>query len=325
MKNIVKTILILSILACTRFAMAQSSYPPVLLVDVSGNFYPTGNGISISYTPPGVTCYTKVAGVVQGCSFSGGSSGVTSITGDGTIISNSASTGAVTLTLANTPTGTGGVMLANNPILGGAGAASTANLMGNGALFTGGSGTTTFPYWMIQPSGATAETGWNTAGTFIGVNSASGFTGNFIDFHNNNSGSIFTVSSGGIVTAFSTIQSSNGSVSASSGTVTGGKWASGSNCSSAASPAVCSSASAGSVVVAASATTVVVDTTAVTANSQVFVQEDSSLGTKLSVTCNTTPATAPPTISARTGGTSFTITTTSPTTNPRCFSFWVIN
>jgi hypothetical protein len=97
------------------------------------------------------------------------------------------------------------------------------------------------------------------------------------------------------------------------------------NCSSSASPAVCASAAAGSVAVAASATTEVVNTTAVTINSQILLQEDSSLGTKLSVTCNTTPATAPPTVSARTPGVSFTITTTTPTTNPRCFSYEVVN
>jgi hypothetical protein len=97
------------------------------------------------------------------------------------------------------------------------------------------------------------------------------------------------------------------------------------NCSSSASPAVCASAAAGSVAVAASATTEVVNTTAVTINSQILLQEDSSLGTKLSVTCNTTPATAPPTVSARTPGVSFMITTTTPTTNPRCFSYEVVN
>jgi hypothetical protein len=97
------------------------------------------------------------------------------------------------------------------------------------------------------------------------------------------------------------------------------------NCSSAAAPAVCAASSAGSVVVAAAGTTVVVNTTAVTANSQIFVQEDSSLGAKLSVTCNVTPATAPPTITARVAATSFTITTTAPTTNPRCFSYEIIN
>jgi hypothetical protein len=97
------------------------------------------------------------------------------------------------------------------------------------------------------------------------------------------------------------------------------------NCTSSAAPAVCASAAAGSVVVAAAATTVVVNTTAVTANSQIIVQEDSSLGTKLSVTCNVTPAVAPPTVSARVAATSFTITTTVPTTNPRCFSYTIVN
>lgn len=96
-------------------------------------------------------------------------------------------------------------------------------------------------------------------------------------------------------------------------------------CASAASPAVCAAAPAGFVNVAAAATTVVVNTTAVTATSNILVQEDVSLGTALSVTCNATAATAPPTISARTAGTSFTITTTLPTTNPRCFSYSIIN
>jgi len=96
-------------------------------------------------------------------------------------------------------------------------------------------------------------------------------------------------------------------------------------CASSASPAVCAAAPAGFVVVAASGTTVVVNTTAVTANSVIVLQEDSSLGTALSVTCNATPASAPSTVSARTAATSFTITTTTPTTNPRCFSYLIVN
>lgn len=96
------------------------------------------------------------------------------------------------------------------------------------------------------------------------------------------------------------------------------------NCSSSASPAVCSAAYAGSVTVAASATTKVVNTTAVTANSQILLTFDSSLGTKLSVTCNTTYTDA--WVSARTAATSFTITVASaPTTNPACFSYRIIN
>ena len=76
--------------------------------------------------------------------------------------------------------------------------------------------------------------------------------------------------------------------------------------------------------IAATATTVVVDTTAITANSQIMLTFDSSLGTKLGVTCNTTYAA--PRVSARTAGTSFTITVgTAPTTNPACYSYTVVN
>jgi len=100
------------------------------------------------------------------------------------------------------------------------------------------------------------------------------------------------------------------------------------NCSSSASPAVCGSAAAGSVVIAASATTVVVNTSAVTANSQIFVFPDETLGTKLSVTCNSTLATAASglAITARTAGTSFTISTLATVAvNPVCLSYLVTN
>jgi archaellum component FlaF (FlaF/FlaG flagellin family) len=99
-------------------------------------------------------------------------------------------------------------------------------------------------------------------------------------------------------------------------------------CSSSASPAVCASASFGSVVIATSATTVVVNTTAVTANSQIRVLPDSSLGAKLGVTCNAlaTITDFDPAITARTAGTSFTISITGPVAvNPACFSYTIIN
>lgn len=109
----------------------------------------------------------------------------------------------------------------------------------------------------------------------------------------------------------------NGSVSAAS-------YLTGTNCSDSAGAAACGSAAAGTVVIDAGATTVVVSTTAVTANSEVFAQFDSSLGTRLSVTCNTTPAI--PAITARTAGTSFTITVpAAPITNPACYSYRIVN
>lgn len=100
------------------------------------------------------------------------------------------------------------------------------------------------------------------------------------------------------------------------------------NCSSSASPAVCGSASAGSFVIAAAGTTVTVNTTAVTANSQIEIQPDESLGTKLSVTCNTLiSAVISPVITARVAGTSFTVTIpgTGLVTNPACYSYTITN
>lgn len=97
------------------------------------------------------------------------------------------------------------------------------------------------------------------------------------------------------------------------------------NCASSASPAACGNAAAGSFVIPAGATSVVVNTTAVTANSQIFVIEDQSLGSRLGVTCNTT-ITSPPVVSARTPGTSFTVTISAAvTTNPACYSYFIVN
>jgi hypothetical protein len=100
------------------------------------------------------------------------------------------------------------------------------------------------------------------------------------------------------------------------------------NCSASASPAVCSGAASGSVVIAAGVTNVVVNTTAVTAVSQIQVQFDETLGTKLGVTCNSSAASENPTyfVSARSPGTSFTIkTSSSPVTNPACLSYSITN
>jgi hypothetical protein len=100
------------------------------------------------------------------------------------------------------------------------------------------------------------------------------------------------------------------------------------NCSSAASPAVCSSAASGSVALPTGTNpTLVVNTTAVTANSQILLTVDESLGTKLSVTCNTTLSTLlNPVVTARTAATSFTFTIGAViAANPACVSYTIIN
>ena len=99
------------------------------------------------------------------------------------------------------------------------------------------------------------------------------------------------------------------------------------DCTSSASPAACGSSASGSFVIAVGATSVVVNTTAVTANSKIFVQEDSSLGAKLSVTCNTQSVLVlgPPVVTARTAATSFTAAiVVAPTTNPACYNYWIV-
>lgn len=96
------------------------------------------------------------------------------------------------------------------------------------------------------------------------------------------------------------------------------------NCTSGASPAVCGASVVGGVAVAAAATSLVVNTTAVTAKSRIVLTMDSSLGTDLGITCNTTNIAA--WVSARTAGTSFTITTASgPVTNPMCLNYTILN
>jgi hypothetical protein len=95
------------------------------------------------------------------------------------------------------------------------------------------------------------------------------------------------------------------------------------NCAS--SGGTCGSAAAGRVSIAAGATTVTVATTAVTANSEILVQEDSSLGTALSVTCNTGIVRSYA-ITTRTAATSFVITASAaPITNPACLNYSIVN
>lgn len=109
------------------------------------------------------------------------------------------------------------------------------------------------------------------------------------------------------------------------GAASAATYATATNCASSASPAVCASSSAGSVAGAASSTTLTINTTAVTTNSEILITEDSSLGTRLSVTCNTTPSTNGITVTTRTAATSFAVLFSSPTTNPRCFSWRIVN
>jgi hypothetical protein len=95
-------------------------------------------------------------------------------------------------------------------------------------------------------------------------------------------------------------------------------------CASSASPALCGVASAGSVIIAAAAKTIVVNTTAVSGASKITVSEDSSLGTLLGVACNTTLGRTYA-VTARTSGTTFTITASdAPSINPACLNYLIV-
>jgi hypothetical protein len=66
-------------------------------------------------------------------------------------------------------------------------AASSPAKVFTGTWFTsGGTSTTTKPHVLIEPTGTTS-TAWSTSGTGLGVNAASGFTGNLLDLQVNGS------------------------------------------------------------------------------------------------------------------------------------------
>jgi hypothetical protein len=97
-------------------------------------------------------------------------------------------------------------------------------------------------------------------------------------------------------------------------------------CSSTTTPATCGSSSAGSVALPTGISTLVVTTTAVTAASQIMITEDSSLGSRLGIICNTSTGRAY-SVNARTPGVSFTIKSSSKPSgsNKACLSYWIVN
>lgn len=90
----------------------------------------------------------------------------------------------------------------------------------------------------------------------------------------------------------------------------------------------CGAAPVGSFGIAAAATTQTIATTAVTANSVITLTRDNSLGTALSLTCNTQSSLVlgTPYVTTRTPGVSFVVAIdVAPTTNPMCVSYKIVN
>lgn len=182
---------------------------------------------------------------------------------------------------------------------------------------SGGTGTTLVPFLLIQPGGPTAVSTWTNTGTVLGINAPNGYAGVLMDFRVGGGSTLFRVGGTGQVLA----------VSYGASTV----------CVSATSPAACAGGtvySNGFVAVPAGGTTLVVNTlyqgpgTVTSANTEIYLQFDSSLSTKLGITCDTAIAT--PTVSARNliglGG-SFTITMSAAPTSGTfaCISWHTFN
>lgn len=185
-----------------------SSQP--LAVDSSGNLT-IGNNVTVSgnKTTINTVQYTWPA------SFGAAGTYLKDAAGNGTLSWATAGTGTVTGTgTANTLTkwtsasaagdssitddGTT-VTMSERTINSFTGLASTPAMKYTGTWFTGGSATTTKPILLLEPSGTTS-TAWSTAGTGLGINAASGFTGNLIDAQLVGV-SKFSVNSGGSVVA----------------------------------------------------------------------------------------------------------------------------
>jgi hypothetical protein len=68
--------------------------------------------------------------------------------------------------------------------------------------YSAGSGSSNWPLLYFKP-GSTAPTTFSAGGTFIGINAASGFTGNFLDFRVNGGASVASLSATGALTVAS--------------------------------------------------------------------------------------------------------------------------
>src|SRR6185437_10542030 len=66
-----------------------------------------------------------------------------------------------------------------------------------------GTGTTSLPLVYLHPSAASTVSTWSTSGTYMGWNAASGFVGNFMDFHVNGGTSVAKLDASGNLTVAS--------------------------------------------------------------------------------------------------------------------------
>jgi hypothetical protein len=154
----------------------------------------SGSNSALQYTSgTGLSCLTTVA-LTGANTFTGAQTVPTSdlrlvgaSTGYTTLNSGLASTSNNTLTLPTTSSdtlaglGTAQTFSAADAFSLAPGASASAVTL-SGAPYTGGTATTNFPLLYFNTSGASAVTGFSTAGGYLGINAPSGFSGHFFDF-----------------------------------------------------------------------------------------------------------------------------------------------
>lgn len=257
----------------------------------------------------------------------GGNKGQVCLLGTSTgticLLASNATASNFTMTFPNTSMTVAGSSVSNNftkqNTFSFNGTSGNPTVVISGTPFVSGTAANNRPQTYLDV-GASEPAAFSLAGTMLGINTASGFTGHLFDAWINGTGTgVYSLDYLGNQT--------------NAGFTNSGSFGTATNCAAvgtAASPSLvaCSAAPAGAFSCAtnASAATCTVATTAVTANSEIFVTENSSEGTRLSVTCNNSPSIIPPVlIASKTAGTGFTINVATISINPACYDYFIIN
>lgn len=171
---------------------------------------PTGGGLS-GMTAGQVPIAATATTVTSSMPLGGAGTSIATVTPGGItnshLVTFSGTGGQImdsSVAIANLVTSNSVNTFTQNNIFSKAGVVSTPTIAMTGTWFAAGTSTTTKPAFLIEPTGTTS-TNWSAVGTGIGVNSASGFTGNLLDLQMGGA-SRLSVSGAGIVNLFNHIQ-----------------------------------------------------------------------------------------------------------------------